>query len=172
MRASLEDRFWSYVEKTSTCWLWVGSCNERGYGLISVVDPIRQRGITRKAHRVAWELCRGSIPPGLHVLHRCDVRQCVCPGHLFLGTHADNMRDALLKGRIARGDRHGFKLNPDRIARGEKRGAAKLTDRLVRIIRKRAIEGVSYKQMAVEYGVSAPTISAAAQRKLWTHVED
>lgn len=54
------------------------------------------------AHRVAWELAFGSIPMGMQVLHHCDNRLCVKPDHLFLGTQADNLQDAVSKGRLNR----------------------------------------------------------------------
>jgi hypothetical protein len=48
---------------------------------------------------MAWELAYGPIPPGLHVLHRCDNKPCCNPAHLFLGTKADNHADMMTKGR-------------------------------------------------------------------------
>lgn len=80
-------------EPTSGCWIWLAATNKKGYGLIQI-----ERRFTR-AHRVSWRIFRGAIPTGLAVLHRCDVRSCVNPSHLFLGTTADNNRDMVQKGR-------------------------------------------------------------------------
>jgi hypothetical protein len=89
------ERFWRHVDRTDDCWLWTGDVQTHGYGRI-VVD-----GHEVKAHRFSWFLHQGSWPgPGLEVCHSCDVRNCVRPDHLFLGTKADNMRDASHKGRI------------------------------------------------------------------------
>lgn len=76
------------------CWLWWRGLNSDGYGSCGI------RGFSRKAHRASWEIHKGPIPPGLHVLHRCDTPACVNPDHLFVGTHFDNMSDAARKGRL------------------------------------------------------------------------
>ena len=96
---SLQERFESFYipEPNSGCWLWEGRVDRRGYG--------RLKEIGRKflaAHRLSWTLHRSEIPPGMYVLHKCDTPLCVNPDHLFLGTHLDNMRDMVQKGR-ARG---------------------------------------------------------------------
>lgn len=65
-----------------------------GYGQIEI------DGRSQQAHRVAWMLHNGDIPTGLRVLHHCDVRNCVNPEHLFLGTQRDNVDDALKKGKV------------------------------------------------------------------------
>ena len=73
------------------------------------------------AHRWAWMLVHGSIPDGLHVLHRCDNPPCFRPSHLFLGTDADNARDMASKGRskfqrspeLFRGANHWAHRKPD-----------------------------------------------------------
>lgn len=86
-------------EPNSGCFLWIGAVNAAGYGRIRVA------GKTLHAHRVAWELAHGPIPPGKHILHHCDNPPCVRTDgyHLFLGDHAANMADKCAKGRYNNG---------------------------------------------------------------------
>src|SRR5437899_2909447 len=92
------------------CWLWMGAVlkpskkdpTSGGYGICE------WHGITRTAHRVSYELFRGPIPEDKQVLHTCDVRSCVNPNHLYLGTHEDNMNDRSARGRTAKGSQHGM----------------------------------------------------------------
>lgn len=94
---TVEERFWAAVDTTGDCWLWTASKAGNGYGKIMV------NGRRIGSHRLSYILHYGEIPEGLHVLHTCDNPLCVKPAHLFLGTHADNMRDASQKGRLPGG---------------------------------------------------------------------
>lgn len=97
-----QQRFWKHVTKDGPngCWVWGDSRTEFGYGLLVKERSSKTyRGKQKTAHRLSWELHHGEVPDGLSVLHRCDNPPCVNPDHLFLGTHADNMRDMFEKGR-------------------------------------------------------------------------
>lgn len=90
------ERLLANIERVpfSGCWIWMGGLfSQTGYGYI------RERGRTRTTHRVSYGTFVGPISGGLHVLHRCDVRESICPHHFFLGTIADNNADMKLKGR-------------------------------------------------------------------------
>lgn len=100
-------RFFSAINKTETCWLWVKSKTKQGYGDIGI------KGHILYAHRVSWTIHFGEIPEGVHVLHKCDIPACVNPEHLFVGTAKDNSDDKIKKGRYSNGDsRH---LTPDQV---------------------------------------------------------
>jgi hypothetical protein len=152
------DRFWSKVRKTRSCWLWIGK-RTRGYGRFQAASP---RGDER-AHRAAWRLAHGNVPDGLCVLHHCDNRPCVKTepdgkypdGHLFLGTHADNANDRNSKGRQSRGSAHY---------------CAALTESSVRRIREAWRNGSSCAGLARKYGVDPSTVWNVVVKRTWRHV--
>lgn len=80
--------FFQKTKKTKNCWLWKDTLADNGYGIISY------RGNHVLAHRFSWALFRGIIPKETPmVLHDCDIRHCVHPDHLYLGTGKDNADD-------------------------------------------------------------------------------
>jgi hypothetical protein len=93
------ERFWSKVNRTTGCWLWAGETNNQGYGRFTTWSGNTR--IRTLAHRwvmgveLGRQLDRWEI-----VLHTCDTPRCVNPQHLRVGTQADNVRDALSKGRL------------------------------------------------------------------------
>lgn len=96
----------------SGCVLWTGRKDRHGYGRVSHYLKTGEY-ITSGAHRMAWTLKHGEIPPGHYVLHRCDVRGCINPEHLFIGTAKDNSADMHRKGRWTARDKRGAH-NPNR----------------------------------------------------------
>lgn len=83
---SAGDRFWPNVVVVENCWEWVGNTTAAGYGSLSV------NGRATLAHRFAYELLRGPIPPGLQIDHLCRNRNCVNPEHLEPVTQQENLR--------------------------------------------------------------------------------
>jgi hypothetical protein len=119
-----------------------------------------------KAHRLAWELVNGPIPPGLCVCHRCDNRRCVNVEHLFLGTNSDNVADMVAKGRNKSMPPHA-----DNPLRGESVGTAKLTsDAVVRMRARYSGGGISIEALGMEFGVSHAAAQRVIARTHWKHV--
>jgi hypothetical protein len=201
------DLFWSRVDKSGECWLWNGPTDWDGYGLFKGV----------RTNRLSWELAEGApLPAGMQGLHTCDTPGCVrndsdgfyvvdgerlrLHGHIFAGTNRHNQRDKTIKGRVAKGDRHGyrlhpellhrgddhwtrrhpewlargdangFRLHPEIVRRGERAPRAKLTEELVQSIRLRAASGETQQSIADSIGVTQGAVSAVIRRATWKHV--
>lgn len=157
-RSTLEVRFWAGVDKDGPmhpvcgqCWTWMRSGQR--YGKLSLGD------VLVSAHRVSWQLHNGVIPENLWVLHHCDNKRCVRPDHLFLGTAADNSRDAVCKGRTVRGSRN---VN------------VKLTEAQARDVKTRyrpRDKRNGGRALAREFGVSPSAIYNLLHEIAWAYVQ-
>lgn len=147
----VEENFWEKVSKG--CWVFKGHILNTGHG-----EHYQGNGPNRfrmTAHRYAWTLLKGPIPEGMHVLHTCDVPNCVNPDHLYLGTDKENCRDKYLRDRNntkltreqARAIREEWRKEPG-TGRGGKTNA---------------------HELAAKYGVTATTVWAIAAGRMWRH---
>jgi hypothetical protein len=144
------ERFFEKVNKTDGCWLWVAAKCQLGYGLFNYGDGT-------KAHRWSYKFHYGNLPDNQMVLHKCDVRNCVNPHHLYLGTQKENMRDCRDRGR---------NYVPD--VKGEKNPMAVLNYETVALMRKiRENFKTPYKKIGSMFGVSAMTAYRAIVGKAW-----
>lgn len=142
-------RFWGNVGggPPELCWPWLGR-TRYGYGIVTAPGAHPRRFM---AHRVAWTVANGEIPPGLMVLHRCDNPPCVNPAHLFVGTQSDNMHDASVKGRTAQRERHG---------------RHKLSEAEVILIRAEPAS-TPQKALALRFGITQGMVSMIRAGKNW-----
>lgn len=139
------ERFWRRVDKTDGCWLWTGSISD-GYGHFGVGCIAAVNKAILRTHRWSWEHANGLIPEGMHVLHRCDVRACVRPSHLFLGSNSDNVSDRVAKGRGS-------------VLRGENAGRSKLTQGQVDQMRVMySAGGVTQKKLGEQFGICGSAV--------------
>ena len=182
------------VPQPNGCMIWPGALR-LGYGVV------RRGTRLMPTHRIVLAAYLGrELLPGECSLHRCDVRACNNPDHLFAGTKTDNNRDRDAKGRQARGDRNGSRTHPERLKRGDSNGSrlyperlmrgdshwtrttpekvtrgtrvntAKLTEEKVREIRLRVAAGQKQTSVAREFGVRNTNVSAIVRRETWKHV--
>lgn len=134
------------------CLLWTGPLNQDGYGRLVNPDTDAAEG----AHRAIYRKVVGVIPDGQCVCHKCDVRCCVNPNHLFLGTSAENTADAVRKGRMHKPE-----------AKGSANNMAKLTDAAVADI---WLSHDPHLVLAKRHGVSLMTVNSVKSSRLWTHI--
>lgn len=139
------------ISKTG-CWLWTGPKDgPDGYGLYG------GGGLgTSRVHRLSYMLFVGPIPDGMLVCHKCDVRMCFNPDHLFLGTYYDNVHDMISKGRA----KHPLGKNvPNAILNADSVVAIREDTRLQRVI-------------AAEYKIAQTTVSAIKTGRNWSHIKN
>lgn len=136
------------------CWQWCGHLHNGRYG------GIYYQSKNWSVHRLAWILYQGPIPEGNEVCHKCDNTRCFNPDHLFCGSHTDNMRDALKKGRL----KH---------VKGESHPNSKLTEKDVIKIRQLYVpnsKDANGYVLGKMFGVRQTTIQSITSRSGWTHI--
>jgi hypothetical protein len=151
MSADLLARIRANVEvMPNGCHEFRGNTGTKGYGLISV----KSKG--ESVHRVVFRLCVGEIPAGMLVRHTCDNPPCCNPEHLLLGTHTDNARDRVNRGRSALGARQN--------------GTKKLGPEKALEIRKLREAGSRVTVLAAQFGVSVSSVQDVLRRKSYAYL--
>ncbi len=147
-----ERLFWKKVDKRGPddCWLWLASCDRRGYGQVMLRDKR-----PRRAHHLAMHFDGRPRPGDLHSLHSCDNPPCVNPAHLRWGTNAENTQEKMIRGRC-----HDTS--------GERHARHKLTEQDVRDIRHAP---GTHRALAENYGVTHTVIGQIKRRQAWQCVE-
>lgn len=148
----ITDVFKYYTQNENGCWIWNGARGSEGY------PELRREGKVFRMHREFYAIHKGEIPRGVFVCHTCDVRNCVNPDHLFIGTPKENTHDMISKGRNV----------PPRS--GERHNHAKLTECKVLEVIGLAKEGCSYRSIARKFGMHHTTISDLINGKNWKHL--
>ena len=163
------------VRGPEECWPWKGARNKRGYGVLFLGQELRMV----LAHRAAFAAaaCIEAFRKekrwdanAMVVLHRCDNPPCCNPRHLFIGTHLDNVKDKVNKGRTPRGDQSSARRYRDRLPHGERHWKTTLTERQVKLIRLLHASGRTQASLGNEFGVSFRTVNQIVNRKRWGHV--
>ncbi len=148
-----QDRFWSKVLKTDSCWIWTGSLS---HGRAQIGGSKGNVRYSIGGSVAVWIMLRGPIPEGFYVCHNCpggDNGACINPDHLWLGTQKQNMEDAKQKGRSTAGERHPMhKLCWDEV-------------HMIRHLFTN--EGQSAVSLAAQFKVSRPTVTRIVNRRIW-----
>lgn len=152
-----KERFQSKIAVDgSGCWEWLGATGTGRYGVFNF------KGKCVSAHRFAYETFVGPIPDGAFVLHSCDNRWCVNPGHLRPGTAAENTREARERGR----------LSDPPVRHGERHYNSKLCEQQVREIRSLFDEGWRPTDIGRAYSAHPGNITKIGRRESWRHLDE
>lgn len=133
-----------YQVDENGCWLWTGD-KLKGYANVSKVGRV---------NRLMFRHKYGPIPPWLFMCHHCDVKACINPDHLYLGTNADNMRDKRIRDR----------------AKGERSSINKLNDDQVKAVRYLLEIGLTQARVATLFDISQANVSCIKRGVTWSHL--
>lgn len=141
-------RFWNYVQKTDTCWIWSGA-NSQGYGVLRI-DHVNIR-----ASRISYYMHYNKDPGDLYVCHECENPKCVNPQDLFLGTNSENIKHAFQTGRHSHvGECHNQKIVNETI-----------------VERIRNLQGdYTYFEISKMFGISKNHVTDIMLRRSWSHI--
>jgi hypothetical protein len=135
------------------CWIWTGArWKSTGYAGLWVHGKFLK--VTRL---LMW--MQGNEIEGLEACHRCNVKLCINPDHLYMATHRQNVHDAERDG-IAR---HRY---------GENHPRAKLTHDDALDILWRLEHGEKMADLARNYGVDISTLSHLKRGVNWKYLRD
>jgi hypothetical protein len=172
IHGTVEQRFWPKVDirGPDECWPWQAGLSN-GYGEFAT-GKVDGKKIVERAHRVAYRLTKGPLPPDKpDVLHTCDNPPCCNPAHLYPGTPLDNMRDMSVGERsfghrdpvgCAAAGRKGGRQNT--WAKGSRNPKAALSEIEVRAIR---ASWETVKQLAEFYDVHVTTVYRVRRGQSW-----
>lgn len=141
----------------------VNECIEHRQNTKHGYAGVTRQGVHIRLHRLVYCENRGislSDIEGMSVRHICDNPKCINPEHLVVGTHTDNMKDKVERGRC---------FEP----KGEEHPGSKLTDRDVKWIRENYVKGSmthGVNALSVMFGVARGTIRFVVQGKTWGHL--
>lgn len=149
------ERYFRHVQKTDTCWLWTGEISTNGYARFHA-DRAKH-----SATRWLYQTTIGPLEKRLRLCHTCDVRHCVNPSHLFVGTDTDNMRDCINKGRFVHN-----------VPYGSRSSKAKLNEaQVVDILTNPTYRAIGSAEVANSFGVSRSAIQKIWGRRRWKQIK-
>ena len=131
----LPSHFWQRAKRVGPCWIWTSATNRGGYGTFKV------NGKRTNVIRYLWTILKGPIPKAKYVLHTCDIRQCINPGHHYLGTNRKNIEDTTNRERWIK-------------FIGAENRSTKLRDEQVKQIRQLREKGLTFQAIADKFKIS------------------